>query len=147
MLWDSYSKLLCLFVYTGPHQEGEHEFQKWVFLREFIQVAQGFHNLCVLFGGRGAGGNDQSRLAICGRKPPWVSGICLPLSLSKSRQLHTGPCVERASEEVGKQLHAVSDLTGARQGRSAQCNPVLCTPLLILGAGFTRQAPWPPTNE
>lgn len=46
----SYSKLLCLFVYTGPHQEGEREFQKWVFLREFIQVAQGFHNpVCPFF--------------------------------------------------------------------------------------------------
>lgn len=142
MLWDSSSKLLCLFVYTGPHQEGEREFQKWVFLREFIQVAQGFHNPVCPFRG-----SDQSRLAICGRKPPWVSGIYLPLNLSKSPQPHTGPCVERASEEVGKQLHAVSDLTEARQGRSAQCNPVLCTPLLILGAGFARQTPRPPTNE
>lgn len=36
----------------GPHQEGEHEFQKWVFLREFIQVAQGFHNpVCPFLGG------------------------------------------------------------------------------------------------
>lgn len=75
-----------------------------------MQVAEGFHKPCVSFLG-----NDQSRLAVCGRKQPWVSRICLPLSLSRLPSPHTGPCVERASEEVGRQLHAVAGL--ATEGR------------------------------